>query len=161
MSSDDEAPGRDSSCKIFLCCVCDRQYLTFDFTNLCKRRVCLPSFKKPKDASSARSITLLGFRVRMPRRSHLWSWCHLAFVIRHKGAPVNAVHLLRLRSIVGCKPPQRAATLPDLGSALDQWLEGELLRHCASAYCNNVPPLPRSTIALAFSPDGRLLASTQ
>jgi len=34
------------------------------------------------------------------------------------------------------------------------------LRQCHAAYCNLTPP-PRSTIAIAFSPDGALLASTQ
>ncbi|KAK9806274.1 hypothetical protein WJX72_008088 [[Myrmecia] bisecta] len=34
-----------------------------------------------------------------------------------------------------------------------------MLRRCSATYCELTPP-PRSTIAAAFSPDGRLLAST-
>jgi hypothetical protein len=39
-------------------------------------------------------------------------------------------------------------------------VEAETLRHLSAKYCPLVPP-PRSTIAAAFSPDGRALASTQ
>lgn len=39
-------------------------------------------------------------------------------------------------------------------------VEAETLRHLSAMYCPLVPP-PRSTIAAAFSPDGRTLASTQ
>lgn len=39
-------------------------------------------------------------------------------------------------------------------------VEAESLRHLSAKYCPLVPP-PRSTIAAAFSPDGRTLASTQ
>jgi len=38
--------------------------------------------------------------------------------------------------------------------------EAESLRHLSAQYCPLVPP-PRSTIAAAFSPDGKTLASTQ
>lgn len=39
-------------------------------------------------------------------------------------------------------------------------VEAESLRHLSAKYCPLVPP-PRSTIAAAFSSDGRTLASTQ
>lgn len=39
-------------------------------------------------------------------------------------------------------------------------LEAESLQHLSAKYCALLPP-PRSTIAAAFSPDGRTLASTQ
>lgn len=39
-------------------------------------------------------------------------------------------------------------------------VEAETLRHLSAKYCPLLPP-PRSTIAAAFSPDGRTLASTQ
>ncbi|KAJ8749067.1 hypothetical protein K2173_013674 [Erythroxylum novogranatense] len=42
---------------------------------------------------------------------------------------------------------------------LVSWIEAESLRHLSAKYCPLVPP-PRSTIAAAFSPDGRTLAST-
>ena len=39
-------------------------------------------------------------------------------------------------------------------------VEAESLRHLSARYCPFFPP-PRSTIAAAFSPDGKVLASTQ
>lgn len=42
---------------------------------------------------------------------------------------------------------------------LVSWVEAESLRHLFAKYCPLLPP-PRSTIAAAFSPDGKTLAST-
>ncbi|CAN4091006.1 unnamed protein product [Withania somnifera] len=42
---------------------------------------------------------------------------------------------------------------------LISWVEAESLRHLSANYCPLLPP-PRSTIAAAFSPDGKTLAST-
>lgn len=42
---------------------------------------------------------------------------------------------------------------------LISWVEAESLRHLSAKYCPLLPP-PRSTIAAAFSPDGKTLAST-
>ncbi|XP_031482871.1 uncharacterized protein LOC116252626 isoform X1 [Nymphaea colorata] len=47
----------------------------------------------------------------------------------------------------------------DAKQRLLSWVESESLRHLSAKYCPLVPP-PRSTIAAAFSPDGRTLAST-
>ncbi|KAK6286533.1 hypothetical protein POUND7_012712 [Theobroma cacao] len=47
----------------------------------------------------------------------------------------------------------------DARRGLISWAEEESLRHLSGKYCPLVPP-PRSTIAAAFSPDGRTLAST-
>ncbi|XP_043689679.1 uncharacterized protein LOC122640528 isoform X2 [Telopea speciosissima] len=47
----------------------------------------------------------------------------------------------------------------DAKLSLVSWVEAESLRHLSAKYCPLVPP-PRSTIAAAFSPDGRTLAST-
>ncbi|XP_050106274.1 uncharacterized protein LOC126585788 [Malus sylvestris] len=47
----------------------------------------------------------------------------------------------------------------DAKRGLLSWVEAESLRHLSAKYCDLVPP-PRSTIAAAFSPDGRKLAST-
>ncbi|XP_057964079.1 uncharacterized protein LOC131155156 isoform X2 [Malania oleifera] len=47
----------------------------------------------------------------------------------------------------------------DARHGLFSWVEAESLRHLSAKYCPLVPP-PRSTIAAAFSPDGRTLAST-
>ncbi|XP_010483122.1 PREDICTED: uncharacterized protein LOC104761706 isoform X2 [Camelina sativa] len=45
------------------------------------------------------------------------------------------------------------------GHNLISWVEAESLQHLSAIYCPLVPP-PRSTIAAAFSSDGRTLAST-
>ncbi|XP_034902306.1 uncharacterized protein [Populus alba] len=47
----------------------------------------------------------------------------------------------------------------DAKRGLISWAEAESLRHLSAQYCPLVPP-PRSTIAAAFSPDGKTLAST-
>lgn len=47
----------------------------------------------------------------------------------------------------------------DAKQGLISWVESESLLHLSAKYCPLVPP-PRSTIAAAFSPDGRKLAST-
>ncbi|KAE8717693.1 Transducin family protein / WD-40 repeat family protein isoform 2 [Hibiscus syriacus] len=54
--------------------------------------------------------------------------------------------------------PQCQATR-DARSDLLSWVEAESLRHFSAKYCPLLPP-PRSTIAAAFSPDGKTLAST-
>lgn len=43
---------------------------------------------------------------------------------------------------------------------LNYRVEAESLLHLSAKYCPLLPP-PRSTIAAAFSPDGKTLASTQ
>ncbi|KAF6175565.1 hypothetical protein GIB67_043059, partial [Kingdonia uniflora] len=48
----------------------------------------------------------------------------------------------------------------DAGRELILWVEAESLWHLSEKYCPLVPP-PRSTIAVAFSLDGKSLASTQ
>ncbi|KAL6968119.1 hypothetical protein U1Q18_033922 [Sarracenia purpurea var. burkii] len=47
----------------------------------------------------------------------------------------------------------------DSKRGLFSWVEAESLRHLSAKYCPLVPP-PRSTIAAAFSADGKTLAST-
>jgi activator-of-BECN1-regulated-autophagy protein 1 len=47
----------------------------------------------------------------------------------------------------------------DARRELCSWAEAESLGHLSAKYCPLVPP-PRSTIAAAFSPDGKTLAST-
>ncbi|KAK8480380.1 hypothetical protein V6N13_069982 [Hibiscus sabdariffa] len=47
----------------------------------------------------------------------------------------------------------------DARSDLLSWVEAESLRHFSAKYCPLLPP-PRSTIAAAFSPDGKTLTST-
>ncbi|KAL0414161.1 UNVERIFIED_CONTAM: hypothetical protein Sradi_1617800 [Sesamum radiatum] len=48
----------------------------------------------------------------------------------------------------------------DARQELRSWAEAESLLHLSAKYCPLLPP-PRSTIAAAFSPDGKTLASTQ
>ena len=43
---------------------------------------------------------------------------------------------------------------------MKNWVEADFLQHSSSSYVDFNPP-PRSTIAAAFSPDGKWLASTQ
>ncbi|KAL9237735.1 hypothetical protein vseg_012249 [Gypsophila vaccaria] len=47
----------------------------------------------------------------------------------------------------------------DARRGLISWVEAESFRHLSAQYCPLLPP-PRSTIAAAFSPDGKTLAST-
>uniref|UniRef100_A0A2P2MJ80 Uncharacterized protein LOC105644455 isoform X1 n=1 Tax=Rhizophora mucronata TaxID=61149 RepID=A0A2P2MJ80_RHIMU len=47
----------------------------------------------------------------------------------------------------------------DAKRGLISWVEAESLRYLSAKYCPLLPP-PRSTIAAAFSPDGKTLAST-
>ncbi|KAL5542459.1 hypothetical protein UlMin_010169 [Ulmus minor] len=53
----------------------------------------------------------------------------------------------------------RHETARDARHGLVSWVESESLRHLSAKYCPLLPP-PRSTIAAAFSPDGKTLAST-
>lgn len=59
----------------------------------------------------------------------------------------------------GSSVGSQSETARDSKRALLSWVEAESLRHLSAKYCPLVPP-PRSTIAAAFSPDGRTLAST-
>ncbi|KAG8640270.1 hypothetical protein MANES_13G038200v8 [Manihot esculenta] len=56
-------------------------------------------------------------------------------------------------------PMPKSEPARDAKRGLISWVEAESLRHLSAKYCPLVPP-PRSTIAAAFSPDGRTLAST-
>ncbi|KAK3001667.1 hypothetical protein RJ639_022513, partial [Escallonia herrerae] len=53
----------------------------------------------------------------------------------------------------------RCEVARDARRSLFSWVEAESLRNLSAKYCPLLPP-PRSTIAAAFSPDGRMLAST-
>ncbi|XP_024193353.1 uncharacterized protein LOC112197055 isoform X2 [Rosa chinensis] len=53
----------------------------------------------------------------------------------------------------------RCEAARDARNGLVSWVEAESLQHLSAKYCPLVPP-PRSTIAAAFSPDGKTLAST-
>ncbi|CAD5333886.1 unnamed protein product [Arabidopsis thaliana] len=51
-------------------------------------------------------------------------------------------------------------SMKETGQSLTSWVEAESLQHLSAKYCPLGAP-PRSTIAAAFSTDGRTLASTQ
>eukprot|EP00898_Chlorokybus_atmophyticus_P003935 jgi/Chlat1/4542/Chrsp29S04591 len=68
-----------------------------------------------------------------------------------RAAPSNVALLLRFREL------SPAAT--SRGKRTACRLEADLLQHCKAVYCTLEPP-PRSTIAAAYSPDGRYIAST-
>lgn len=74
------------------------------------------------------------------------------------------VNLLRQRELDprgwSSAPLHEDFTLPCPSTAITDWVESDFFSHCSAAYCHLGPP-PRSTIALAFSHDGSLLASTQ
>ncbi|KAK7345713.1 hypothetical protein VNO77_16323 [Canavalia gladiata] len=57
-----------------------------------------------------------------------------------------------------CSHPKSEAMI-DAKHGLLSWVEAESLWHLSAKYCPLFPP-PRSTIAAAFSPDGKVLAST-
>ncbi|KAK9827688.1 hypothetical protein WJX81_000005 [Elliptochloris bilobata] len=77
----------------------------------------------------------------------------------------NAAAMLRARETAPhgrrvCGPAGAlSAAAEEPSMALRGWAEGDFLRRCDATYCALAPP-PRSTIAIAFSPDGALLAST-
>jgi len=80
------------------------------------------------------------------------------------------VPILRDRELAGGghKPPLRtvatgqavAASPQALQAALERWTESTSFKRCSPYHCE-LDPSPRSTIALAFSPDGQRFASTQ
>ena len=77
---------------------------------------------------------------------------------------MSVVLLLRQRETLsgGSRAVRAAASFEggDARKALGNFAEEDFLRRCSASYCDLNPP-PRSTIATAFSPDGRYLASTQ
>ncbi|KAM5563261.1 hypothetical protein ABKV19_018097 [Rosa sericea] len=100
-----------------------------------------------------------------PAESHHCSRNVVGLIVRREISP-RAKHLPRRRW--GETPKVKAdssSTGPECQATIDakrgllSWVEAESLRHLSARYCNLVPP-PRSTIAAAFSPDGRTVAST-
>lgn len=77
---------------------------------------------------------------------------------------LRVVNLLRQRELDprgwSSAPLYEDFTTPCPSTAIADWVESDFFSHCSAAYCHLGPP-PRSTIALAFSHDGSLLASTQ
>lgn len=75
--------------------------------------------------------------------------------------PVSMASLLRARE--NSAPAPRSISqghIQDVYARMEAWAENDLLQNCEAVYCD-MQPQPRSTIAIAFSLDGSLLASTQ
>nr|POE82164.1 isoform 6 of activating molecule in becn1-regulated autophagy protein 1 [Quercus suber] len=105
-------------------------------------------------------------------QTHLSSSPSNHFLHHHHHSGRNVFHLIALREISprtkhvpkrrwreASKPGPKTEATRDARRGLLSWVEAETLRHLSAKYCPLVPP-PRSTIAAAFSPDGRTLAST-
>ncbi|KAJ1416824.1 WD40/YVTN repeat-like-containing domain superfamily [Sesbania bispinosa] len=94
--------------------------------------------------TSGRNVfSLLAQREISPRTKHVPKW--------HWGESSKS-------NSGSCSHPKSEAVI-DAKRGLVSWVEAESLRHLSAKYCPLFPP-PRSTIAAAFSPDGKVLAST-
>ncbi|KAL7172674.1 hypothetical protein ACSBR2_032202 [Camellia fascicularis] len=99
---------------------------------------------KPRIHHSSRNVfSLLARREVAPRTKSLprWQWGDVS----------------KCNTEISLGPQSEAVR--DARRGLFSWVEEESLRHLSAKYCSLVPP-PRSTIAAAFSPDGKTLAST-
>ncbi|KAJ7955515.1 Transducin family protein / WD-40 repeat family protein [Quillaja saponaria] len=87
----------------------------------------------------------------------------LLLLARRELAPRTKQASKRLREGVSKLPHDsfglRSELVQDARRGLVSWVEAESLRHLSAKYCPLLPP-PRSTIAAAFSHDGKTLAST-
>ncbi|XP_019448561.1 PREDICTED: uncharacterized protein LOC109351543 isoform X3 [Lupinus angustifolius] len=96
------------------------------------------------DLVSVRNVfTLLVRREISPRTKHVRKW--------HWGEASKS-------KCSSCSHPKSEAA-GDVKRGLLSWVEAESLLHLSAKYCPLLPPT-RSTIAAAFSPDGKVLAST-
>lgn len=105
-----------------------------------------PAFSQFPPPSTARCsggnvFRLLAWREVSPRAKHLSKRCWGE----------------SSKCFVGCLGEKTEAT--DARNSLISWVEAKSLGHLSAQYCPLVPP-PRSTIAAAFSADGKTLAST-
>ncbi|RDY07647.1 Activating molecule in BECN1-regulated autophagy protein 1, partial [Mucuna pruriens] len=96
-------------------------------------------------SSSGRNVfSLLAQREISPRTKSVPKW--------HWGESSS-------KSKSGSCSHSKSEAVIDATRGLLSWVEAESLRHLSAKYCPMFPP-PRSTIAAAFSPDGKVLAST-
>ncbi|XP_061341436.1 uncharacterized protein LOC133287780 [Gastrolobium bilobum] len=95
------------------------------------------------NSSGSNVFNLLARREISPRTKHMAKW--------HWGAASKS-------KSSSCSRPKNEV-VRDARRGLLSWVEAESLRHLTAKYCPLLPP-PRSTIAAAFSPDGKVLAST-
>ncbi|KAL0022808.1 hypothetical protein WJX79_000182 [Trebouxia sp. C0005] len=78
----------------------------------------------------------------------------------HNRQEQTLTSLLLKRQFGPCRKPYCSRDISQQSSrVIDSWAEGDSLKRCSATYCQLTPP-PRSTIAAAFSPDGKLVAST-
>ncbi|TKY62290.1 Activating molecule in BECN1-regulated autophagy protein 1 [Spatholobus suberectus] len=112
----------------------------------------MTGFARPRDhASSSRNsnssgsnvFNLLARREISPRTKYVAKW-HWGEALKSKSSPYS-------------RPKNEVVR--DARRGLLSWVEAESLRHLSAKYCPLLPP-PRSTIAAAFSSDGKVLAST-
>ncbi|KAK7336937.1 hypothetical protein VNO77_17491 [Canavalia gladiata] len=95
------------------------------------------------NSSGSNVFNLLARREISPRTKYVAKW--------HWGEASKS------KSSSYCRPKNEVVR--DARRGLLSWVEAESLRHLSAKYCPLLPP-PRSTIAAAFSPDGKVLAST-
>ena len=104
----------------------------------------IPSSSSHKSNSSGSNVfSLLVRREISPRTKHVAKW--------------NWGEASKSKSGSSSRPKNEVAR--DARRGLLSWVEAESLRHLSAKYCPLLPP-PRSTIAAAFSSDGKVLAST-
>lgn len=86
----------------------------------------------------------------------------LVMVPCRQGGPGNIAQLLLSRETGGLRGRNLSVgqTPSETRCALGRWTENDFMRHCSGHYVE-FKPVPRSTIASSFSPNGALLASTQ
>ena len=89
------------------------------------------------------------------------SWRCLTRCVLCRRQQQSLTNLLFERQFAPCsKRTCSQSTSEQSTRCIDSWAEGDSLKRCSATYCQLTPP-PRSTIAAAFSPDGKLVASTQ
>ncbi|XP_057424462.1 uncharacterized protein LOC130718039 isoform X3 [Lotus japonicus] len=95
------------------------------------------------NSSGTNVFRLLAQREIAPRTKHVprWRWGESC------------------KSKSGSCSHRKSEAVIDAKRGLLSWVEAESLLHLSAKYCPLLPP-PRSTIAAAFSPDGKVLAST-
>lgn len=113
----------------------------------------MTGFARPRDHASSSShnsnssgsnvFNLLARREISPRSKYVAKW-HWGEASKSKSSPYS-------------RPKNEVVR--DARRGLLSWVEAESLRHLSAKYCPLLPP-PRSTIAAAFSSDGKVLAST-
>ena len=85
---------------------------------------------------------------------------HFSSCRNHDGGNITRLMLQRERGTLKGRNVSVGQTCGQSSRQMGSWAEKDFMQHCSSRYID-FKPVPRSTIAAAFSPNGRLLASTQ